>query len=369
MATQWLKSRLRKLITPVLSQGTSLQPAGGFTLLELLIVAVISSMIISALLSLVTQLLETDQRENIRNEVQREMQMALNYIVSDLREAVYIYDNSANAFSTTAIPAFTAGFGGPTFFTGSTYAPGATPVLAFWKPEFIPNANIPSNCAGAGPVNSTECLNLQLQRRAYSLVVYLQVPRPTPNTTVWKGRSRIIRYQFSKFANLDAAIATRFTWNTGFVDPSTVSTTPIFPTWPFLTDGTNCQTDATRCGMAGTTGSQAGNPPALDAANAPVLVDYVDRPNNPNPPDQVICPDAPGVTNDYLRVPSNATNFNSFYACVRNEQDQVGISQDVLVYLRGNAAGRGGLNNDADVFTPTMYTRVTMRGIIDKVPQ
>ena len=67
---------------------------GGYTVLELLVTVVISTIIVIALVDLVVDLLQSDRREYARAETQREMQMALDYMVNDLREAAYVYDNN-----------------------------------------------------------------------------------------------------------------------------------------------------------------------------------------------------------------------------------------------------------------------------------
>ena len=66
--------------------------AKGFTLIELLVALLIGGIISSALLYGVVELLQTNQRESSRAETQREMQLALDYISSELREAVFVYD-------------------------------------------------------------------------------------------------------------------------------------------------------------------------------------------------------------------------------------------------------------------------------------
>ncbi len=353
---------------------------GGFTLLELLIVVAIASIVISALMGLIAELLQSDQRENARNEVQREMQMALNYMVSDLREAVFVYDSTPNQFGSNGTPAFIEGFPANFFTVGGQTA---TPVLAFWKPENINLNNLPSSTSGCNSISpaSIECQNLQIQRRAYSLVVYLQVTNPAGDP-IWKGRSRILRYQLSKYttAGLNGS-PVNLTWNTGFVDPVTAYSQAIFPTWPFRPDtttGTNCQLAADPCGLKTdsfsntVSGFVGGNPTSVGTANTPTLVDFVDLPNRSATAglDIQTCPT--GNVNGqptYFRVPStaNTNQFNSFFSCVRNDLNTVGTPQDVLVYIRGNAFGRGGVASD--LFLPTLYTRVTMRGIIDKNPQ
>lgn len=64
----------------------------GFTLIEVLIAAAIGSIIISSLLWLLVNLISTERRESALNETERDMKRTLDYIASDLKQAVYIYD-------------------------------------------------------------------------------------------------------------------------------------------------------------------------------------------------------------------------------------------------------------------------------------
>ncbi|WP_161606834.1 PilW family protein [Fortiea contorta] len=337
----------------------------GFTLIELLVALLIASLIISALLSLVVDLLQVDRREASRTETQREMQMALNYITSELREAVYVYDG--NCFQKTGQGNITTTSGVTT--VDPNYCPGwenhlpidsftnQTPVLAFWKPETIIDGNIPdlSTCTGT---TAQECKDLRVKRRVYTLVVYLQSTDKSDNK--WQGKSRITRYALSKYKNLP----TELEQSAGYVDPSLEDGTS-FQTWPRNSKGDNLQ--------KGTTAQRLSDM----ALNAPdVLVDFVDDPDATD----VKVPEC-DTSKNYIRSPKTTintttatTSFNSFFACVRTVVPTTtsvivpsGINQDVVLYLRGNANGRPGVSNDG--FRPVLQTQVLVRGVVNKIPE
>jgi prepilin-type N-terminal cleavage/methylation domain-containing protein len=292
----------------------------GFTLTELLVSIIIGGLIVSGLLYLVVELLQTDARESARNETQREMQMSVDYIASDLREAVYVYDDPSTL--KPYLPDFGADI----------------PVLAFWKPRPIASSEMPANCDGFTGTVKIECETLRIRRHAYSLVVYLQ---STQNTTgTWSGQSRILRYELPKYTNV--ATLTR---SKGYVEPTLSETS--FRSWPLNATGTNLQ---------GT-----GNRP--DRGAPPVLVDFVDAPGNTQGGT------APTCDTGYKRSPATTATptSSSFFSCIREISTGAdpNLNQDVLVYLRGNVNGRGGgLGN---VYFP-VQTQVLVRGIIDKVP-
>lgn len=64
---------------------------GGFTLLELLVSMIISSIVVSGLLYLVVEIMGANQRDASRSDTQRDLQMAMDYIARDVREATFVY--------------------------------------------------------------------------------------------------------------------------------------------------------------------------------------------------------------------------------------------------------------------------------------
>lgn len=342
-----------------LRQRRLLSAQGGFTLTELLVVVIISSIIVTTLLSLVVQLVGTEQQESAKTETQRSMQLALNYIASDLRQAVYIYDNAANPQDAASTPSYLR------------YLPAALqnkenyrPVLAFWKPEPLDmdptSTKLPAydDCEATYPTLAldNECRNLRRQRQAYSLVAYFLIPNTVGNPDdKWKGEARIARYELPKYSSLDDTAATALTRTPGFVDPAELGA-GSFRSWPYSGE-TNCQ--AAACGDAPARGTP-GN------AGLSVLLDFVDAPGNDRAGEPQSCENL-GAAGTYDRIPPALPvneSSNSFFVCLRNVAGNVGQSQDVVVYLRGNAKGKGGISKDS--FLPTLQTRITMRGLIDR---
>lgn len=314
----------------------------GFTLTELLVTVFISSGIIAGAMFLVTELTSTNQREAARNETQRDMQNALDYIASELREASFVYTGDCMAGNTTP-----SGEGCPGLLDrlpASLNSPTNTPVLAFWKNDLLPT-EVRQRCAAGNPPsdasgNLANCSN----GHAYALIVY-SLNTANPNDT-WDGRARITRYELSPFNNNAAPVP-------GYIPPALdADGTPLFRIWPNDLEGPRSA------------------PPPQDTSA--VLVDFVDtelegnekfrEANNPCPSD------------DYNITPSTAP-FRSFYACVLepvNADGSLNINEgeqsvDVLVHLRGNAYGKPGIFNE-DAFITGLETRVFTRSGVDKAP-
>lgn len=319
----------------------------GVSITELLVAMVVASIAITGLLAAMVELLQTDQREAAKEETQQSIQTALDFIAEDLRESVYVYDGTQRRG---------AGGTGPIHYVYD-YLPDfssvGTPILAFWKTEPLSASQESDlsriNCAGLAQPARQECNNLKLRRRSYSLIVYLQ---STISDAKWKGKSRILRYELSKY---DASRFSTLARSRGFVDPAEANN---FPVWPLDSQSNNQQT-------------AAGGRPLLTDSQPEVLVDFVDDPaNNPYLPDpdpaQLKCdkfnPTTPDVP--YVRVPIDKTNNRSFFACVRRIDNKIGENQDIILYLRGNPYGKEGANEQDEL--PILQTRVTLRGVIDK---
>ena len=326
----------------------------GFTLIELLISMMIGAIVISILLSFVIDLLDRERREYATSETQREMQLALDFIANDLREAVYVYDRidqpRPQGQNQSDIPALRNFIPVPD---------GFVPILAFWKSERVPydNPDDPITCDTSQPA----CEAIQIRRRAYSLVVYMQKINQGNDQQKWKGNSRIVRYVLRKHTNVNNPTL----WNPGYVDP--VEKNPpsnnksSFALWPY--------------GGSPVGSLQSGTPPQ-PVGGPPVLIDFVDNPtrsitNLPgciNTTDQnsrvySSNPDAP----QYRRVPSDPAISTSFYACVKTPPAgaAAAANQDVIIYLRGNPEGK--IAGKEPLIT--IETQAVARGVINKDPQ
>ncbi len=404
MLNKLLKKQLkrnRELTRLALSQG-------GFTLIELLVVVLLSGLVVSALMALVIQLISTEQRESVQTETQREMQLAMNYIASDLRQAVYVYDGTEHPHpGSTSTPSYLEYLSNAADDIQDTDS--FRPILAFWKtvPEDMETSGLPdyetdpasgNGCAEfVGPGNNpdltrfNECNNLWLRRQNYSLVVYFQAENYTDNDLdnlnnvanangKWKGKSRIVRYELDKYSDISD-----LTRKPGFVDPAELSNSEGFVSWPFegtATASDNCQRDD--CGLIN---GAAGVPEGRRLTDT--LVDFVDLTTDATPARSLDArmnePDSCDALNTgggeyFMTPPRDDTNFPkpAFFVCIRDTRPpvdpanpnaprnpRVGEIQDVVVFLRGNAQGRGITSSDS--FLPTLQTRVTMRGVIDRV--
>ncbi|MCS7032174.1 MAG: hypothetical protein NZL92_11690 [Gloeomargarita sp. SKYG116] len=302
---------------------------------------------------LVVEMTRTERTETARGETEREMAQALDYIASELREAVLVYDRNCLGANGTG--------------NGST-CPGLTlprnTVLAFWKREEVPDLNFLNNVPGTTDqdkidsyANSSACRNnsdcnavMNYTRTQYTLVVYVLCPnpgRPGPTcgfstTTQPRGPARITRGYFRQYA-----------WGTG---PSG------FVNRLRRADGRGLDPlqnpDWTGSGIPFWSG------PNSDSA---ILVANVDW-QGPRIP--ITCPAS------YLSSTGAGSNtgFPSFFACVRERAGaaETGFVQDVFLYLRGNAADRAGLRDiegtGTNIYRPAVETQVRTRGTYNRRP-
>jgi prepilin-type N-terminal cleavage/methylation domain-containing protein len=294
----------------------------GFTLLELLIVTVIGGGLISGLMFIVIELLGTDRRESALTETQREMQLAMNYISDELREAVYVYTGE--------------GLDGliDRAQLGYLEANGSTPVIGFWKQEPFPE-QVRNACNSSG-VNS--CFNAH----SYALIIYSLQVGNDPNN-IWQGEARVTRFAMTEYPQ------TGTTPNSGYVNPAKYKNN--FATWP---------TDP------------APKPPdsySVPNDNRAVLVDFVSverlEPLTSDPGDD-LCPNPSDDPLTYKISPVNEPS-RTFYACVRADSD-VSVQDEVILYLQGNATGRPGVGGQVyrNSILPALETRVLTRGVLDR---
>lgn len=320
---------------------TKLSSQAGFTLAELLVTVFISSGIIAGLMYLVTELTSTNQREAARNETQRDMQNALDYISADLREAVYVYTGEClqgvgGSEDNNYCPGILTNL--PTALNNAT----STPILAFWKNELLP-AEVRRRCAaGSVPVDSSGNRANCSTGHAYNLVVY-SLNTANPSDT-WKGRARITRYELSPFNSSANPVS-------GYVPPATDSGgVPLFRIWPLDKDKL----------------PRVPAPPRPSDTSA-VLVDFVDLALDGNTEFAETANPCPSA--DYKVTPSTAA-VRSFYACVLEPPGQTNIgreSVDILVHLRGNAYGKPGILNE-NSFLTGLETRVYSQSAVGKGP-
>ncbi|MBU6229308.1 MAG: prepilin-type N-terminal cleavage/methylation domain-containing protein [Cyanobacteria bacterium REEB459] len=316
--------------------------SGGFTLIELLVTLIVGSLIVTGLLYLVVELLQISRREEVLTRTQQDMKRALDYISRDVKEAVYVYP-SPSAVVDPAVnpnPADTL----LAQLTGSLPAT-ATPILAFWRFDPIDVSQIPAAlCADTNP-KSTECKSLMVRQGTYSLVLYLQQKNTAAD--IWGGKSRILRYELSKYKNLAT-----LEQNKGYSDPS--GTCNTFRTWskpPGRDPRKPCDS------------ANAGTP----ASTIAVLTDYVNVPDTATA--QTLCP------TDYLQTP---TTPESFYTCVSSGTrafagGTTSTNQVVKVFLQGSIYERDNQISPLGFLArasslPTLESEILVRGILDKEP-
>jgi prepilin-type N-terminal cleavage/methylation domain-containing protein len=323
----------------------------GFTLIELLVVILIAGGIISGLMYLVVELLTVDQRESSRTETQREMQLAMDYIASELREAVYVYDgrcfagndpgNSNNPESCYSLI---------NHIPANLQNVNNIPVLAFWKQQPIPEP-VKARCAvdaEAATANGDPCTSAS----SYALVVYY-ISLEDPDD-IWDGNARIKRYALTEFQsdgrsnNVSVAGGSR-----SYVRPDESSVK--FDSWPYGIDPVTEQFG----------NLQVSRPTDTSA----ILVDFLDRRLGINGDVNALpnCPTGYKISPaDTAFTAVRAPKIRSFYACIDNRQAP-NTNRDVILYIRGNAQGRPGIRDDR-TFVPTLETRVLVRGVLGRTP-
>jgi prepilin-type N-terminal cleavage/methylation domain-containing protein len=341
------------------------QAQQGFTLPELLVVMAISSSIIAGLMLIVVQLMDFDQREAARSETQREMQMALDYMSSELREAVYVYSGDQ-------LRRLASGGHLPSSLTSSTM-----PVIAFWKHHPFPdtvktycrvNANNPAVLQGINCEAGT----------SYALVVYsLRADLPSNDESIWSGEARIVRYSLTEFKSSSSNNIPEV--NQGYVNPAIFSN---FDFWPFDkpagdTGRKNLQSDNLATIYLFQSGRPTGRPTASGATA--VLVDFV---GDQRTAQTASCPTGYAISPSNAAVDAAAGRLKkarSFYACVRPRVTEgpipglgLGQNQEVLLFVQGSLRGRPAYNTTIGSLSrdqvSVLETRVLVRGVLNRAP-
>lgn len=318
-----------------------------FTLIELLIASVVGAITVSALIGLAVQMIRVDLREAALTETQRDMKRALDFIASDLREAVYVYPggDECNTFNPNSCPPYANYVG--------TVLDNKKPILAFWRTDPVDENKLGSLVCNSFSDDDKkgECEALKRSRHTLTLVIYTQQERYHN----WNGKSVIRRFQLRRYST--AGIST-LTTTSGYVNPVARAQNTLggslFSTWPLIGDPDN-NSDHNLQGSS-----------RPDARGNHVLVDYVDDFNH-MPNGRIPECDYSSYTRSPARVAQDTST--SFFACIKDVGQDVGKNQDVILYLRGNARGRGGEGvflTDDDGRLPMLKTQVSLRGIIDK---
>ncbi len=326
----------------------------GFTLIELLVAILIGSLITFLLMGLVIDLAEANQRDSSKSQVQQDMQMAIDYMAQDLREAVFVYNGQCLSTGETAA----SGFRCPRLIDhlpADLSSNGRTPVLAFWRTDPLP-VGIAAFCGTNAqslrdrtPNPADPISGVCLSGRTYSLIVYVL---DTDVANQWGGEAQVRRFRLARFRD-NATDATGTI--PGYVDPLR-DPSLTFQQWPLSKNNVS---------------EQAARPNLTDSP-APVLLDFVSRegaftqaPSCAGFVDPVQPPN-PAPDPAKALSPTGATN-PSFYVCVRGGGlDAVaGQNQDVLLSVTGNLSGKPGYSRVGPKVDP-IQTRVLVRGVLSK---
>lgn len=313
----------------------------GFTLTEILISMIVAGIIMSGLMTVMVELLTSDARETARTETQREMQMAMDYIAADIREAVFVYDGDCLDGKTD-----TCGDG---LFDSLDVPESTVPILAFWKLDDLPEA-VMEDCNFDNLQETPYCVS----GRTYTLVVYFFTDNNVDGAGgPWAGMGRIRRAVHRRF---DAS---------GDPNPNYVPFSDDFARWP--------------------------NGRAVSMSTPVTLVDFVDaREMQTIAEVQQVQGMEVGCPENYNLTPSDKTlnhygfeGVRNFYACVLdevgrqeragadndNDEELTAFNQKVILFIRGNAAGKPGIRSANEGFMPAIQTQVLNRSIRQKDPQ
>jgi len=361
--------------------------AWGFTLVELLVAMLITTIIVSSLLSFTVNILETDRSEQAKSESQGDIQTALNYMADDLQEAVYIYNADTLSLNNPdgikdQLPTFT----------------NSTPVLVFWKRAYYePTDQLQVDPANTATKKRVGCLEYGTSttetgcddangkpkgsgRYTYSLVAYYLIyDNQNGSNAAWSRAARIGRWELkdgirhatctlSVIANcaepkpvqrvqVDAAGTTFINYwtvpDTGFTpfDPSKGDLATVMKIWQKTPSAYASTSPTILLDFVDDTPYTTLQDDGI-SGNSPA--DIANTPNTPNTPvagtasTNVSCSDAnigvgkAGNEDVAQRVPAEfkttssnlSETLSSFYVCVNSTQTAARI------YLRGNAMAR-----------------------------
>ncbi|MBD2095218.1 type II secretion system protein [Trichocoleus sp. FACHB-591] len=362
------------------SQQQSLKPKSkttGFTLIELLVAVIIAGIVISSLLAFLVNIMTSERKERAKSNSEQEVQAALEYMVQDLQEAVYVYDAYGLNGDPNVTPQTPIRNQIPPVkpVTGCNSTATCEPVLVFWKRTFF-NRNDTVSGTTVGSVTGDN------DTFVYSLVAYYLVKNPA--NSLWSNASRIARFEIRDgipTGNTGFAINP----DPGFVpfDLASADTIPVaMNKWKSGTTPTRYTSVATQA-----------YPDKLQ-----ILVDYIDDTRYDSTaiaplhsistaPTQGILdcrnptkgalggdltvatqPGAQRIPADFETATSAKTS--SFYACVNS------TTSSVLLYLRGNALARlvqdpsrRVANQNNLIYLPSSEVRIFGRGFFGNTDQ
>ena len=325
----------------------------GFTLIELLVAMIIAFLVITPLLAFMTDILNTDRKEQAKASSEHEIQAALDYMAQDMEQAVYIYDaDGIYGNSASGITGIINQLPNPSDTT-------KTPILVFWKRHFLSQSQIvqvgTNNVLAGSLVNLPNGSPNQQDYQLYSLVAYYLVKdgNPTWNSTT----TRIARWEIIDGIRALNGTQSR-TETVGSVSQNTqylVLPSPNFMPFNLTLPGLLKQKLGNWTNWANNSGSYS-----LTANPLTTLVDFIDQTQ--------MTPQTSCNANEQ-QVPSSNTSLvgttfqtGSFYACV-NSQNYV-----ARVFIRGNAEARfqagATYNPNVSQYYPTASIQIKGRGFL-----
>ena len=326
---------LKLILSTQLKRSGINQTIRGFTLIELLAALILAVLVITPLMTFMLSILDSDRKEQAKVTSEQELQAALDYIARDLEQAIYIYDadgltnnNNTTTVSSSGIQdQIPPNKSAPNCSVGSgSNASVCTPVLVFWKREFVANS--------VGVTSSTQTSTSQTNDGfTYSLVAYYLITNPNQTNTSWSAQARIGRFQIRGLVNATNANSVGTSADIGFNPP------------PLNANGTTLKYKMDQWVAASGNYTQ----------RVETLVDYIyinTGTTGTNPP---------AGTCSFGQLTGN--NVSGFYACVDSSD---GLAQ---VYLRGNALARLQNNNlsyqdSIKNYFPSLNSQIQARGFL-----
>lgn len=356
----------------------------GFTLIELLVAVIIAGIVVSSLLGFLVNIMASERRERAKSTSEQEVQAALDYMVQDLQEAVYVYDayglNGNTPGVTTQTPIRNQ-IPPVKPVTNCDSVATCEPVLVFWKRTFF-NRNDTVNNAGSTVRIGTKTGGNDTY--VYSLVAYYLVKNPAGS--IWSNASRVARFEIRD------GIPTNN--NTGFE----ISPDPGFVPFDLASaDNIPAAMNKWKSGTAPTRYTSIASQ-SYPNTSLQTLVDYIDDTRydstaiaslhsiSTNPTQGILdcrAPNKGALGGDLTtatqpgaqRIPADfetatSAKTSSFYACVNS------TTSSVLLYLRGNALARfiqdpsrRTANQSNLVYLPSSEVRIFGRGFFGNTNQ
>jgi type II secretory pathway pseudopilin PulG len=367
-----MSTTLKFLLASQMKRSQQAEKTSGFTLLELLVAMILAILVITPLLALAVNILDTDRKEQAKANSEQEIQTALNYMAQDLQQAVYIYDvngvdrdNSAtvaNSGIKNQIPPTPAA-------TGCSDATTCKPVLVFWKRQVLDkDTTIGGVRVGtATSFNGAVAAGTGDDATVYSLVAYYLIKDNSGSCgSTWSCTARIGRWESRGGISTSSSAAVNGITPTARVEgvqadgvsPNTVYYL-ISPTLGFMPFNLSLAGDlSARMNQWTKHPTETYNGTASGTQVQPqvqILTDYIDQ-------SATSANFGQACGTSQTQVPS--TINAGFYACVDSTKTTAQI------FLRGNALARISPKtspptyNSQSIYFPTSSIQVQGRGLI-----